>query len=94
MCTASALSSAIRRQGAQIVGLQDGLHLVGIQLGGAFGQRLMDKAVGVGGVGGEADRQRRRLFQLLLVAAIFHHMHKGGHRAFRRAVGGNGGLGK
>ncbi|MMZ66168.1 hypothetical protein D1872_286400 [compost metagenome] len=54
----------------------------------------MDQPVGIGGVGRQADRERRRLFQLLLVAAIFHHMHKGGHRTFRGAVGRNTGLGK
>ena len=46
-------------------------------------------------VGIAADRQRRRhLHEQILIAAVLDNLHEAAHRAFRRVIGGQAGLGK
>ena len=88
----SAVAGDPGRQGLHPVAAQNGLDLMRIQRRRAFFNRLLQQPVNVNGIGRQIPGQRRRLAELFLVAAIFHHMHKRGYGAFRRAVGWQSGF--
>ncbi len=81
-------------QGRETGGLQNRVYQMGIQPQLLALLRLADQLLAQIDIELVAMQGCRCLHQLLLAAAVFHHVHEGGHCAFRCAVGREARLGK
>ncbi len=81
-------------QGRETGGLQNRVYQMSIQPQLLTLLRLADQLLAQLDIELVAMQGCRGFHQLLLVAAVFHHVHEGGYGAFRRAVGRETRLGK